>query len=152
MKHPTPNPGGTSAEHWKAAGEGRLALPYCAACARFRWPMRAACPECAGELRWRDASGRGTIVSWSVVHRAVNPELKDAAPYVVAFVELEEGVRLFTNIVDASPESIRSGVRVRARFEAALDVAVQVPVFVVDVETNSAETPRVATSPLERSR
>ena len=145
MKHPTPNPNGTSAEHWKAAAEGRLALPHCAACERFRWPMRAACANCGGELAWRDADGRGVIASWSVVHRAVNPELKDAAPYVVAFVELDEGVRLCTNIVDAAPEALRVGLRVRVSFEAALDAAIQVPVFAVDSE-REAEEPHAALS------
>jgi uncharacterized OB-fold protein len=142
MKHPTPNPSGTSAQYWKAAGEGRLALPYCDVCAQFRWPARAACQGCGGALGWRNASGRGAIASWSVVHRAVNPELKDAAPYVVAFVELDEGVRLFSNIVDAMPESMCAGLRVRVRFESALDGDVQIPVFVVDMERDSEERPR----------
>ena len=130
MKHPTPNPSGTSAEYWKAAGEDRLVLPYCAACAAYQWPVRAACPRCGAPLAWRDASGRGTLVTWSIVNRAVNPELKDDAPYVVAFVELDEGVRVFTNIVEAKPEALRAGLRVRAQFEAALDEAIRAPVFV----------------------
>ena len=134
MKHPTPNPGGTSAEFWKAAGEDRLALPYCTACAAYQWPVRAGCARCGAPLAWRDASGRGTLVTWSIVNRAVNPDLKDAAPYVVAFVELDEGVRLFTNIVDAEPAALRAGLRVRARFEAALDEATRVPVFALDTE------------------
>jgi uncharacterized protein len=50
-------------------------------------------------------------------------------PYIVAFVELEEGVRLFTNIVNASPEALCAGMRVQCRFEATLDPAVHVPVF-----------------------
>ena len=132
MKHPTPNPGGTSAEYWKAAGEGRLALPYCAACAAYQWPVRAACTKCGAGLSWREASGRGNIASWSVVHRAVHPGLKDSAPYIVAFVELDEHVRLFTNIVDAAPEALREGARVCARFEPALDAEIHVPVFVLE--------------------
>ena len=135
MKHPTPNPGGASAEYWKAAGDDRLVLPYCSACAAFQWPVRAACPRCGAPLAWRDASGRGTLVTWSIVNRAVNPELKDDAPYVVAFVELDEGVRVFTNIVDAKPETLRAGLRVHAKFESALDEAIRVPVFVLDTES-----------------
>jgi uncharacterized OB-fold protein len=129
MKHPTPNARGTSAAHCQAAGEGRLAVPYCGSCARFHWPPRAACPHCGGALTWRDASGTGKLVSWSVVHRAVHPELKDAAPYIVAFVELDEGPRLFTNVVGTPPEALRVGQRVRCRFEPALDPLIHVPVF-----------------------
>jgi uncharacterized protein len=129
MKHPAPNAAGTSAAHWKAAGEKRLALPYCASCARFHWPVRVACPHCGQEPSWRDVEGTGRIASFSVVHRAVNPELKDDAPYVVAFIELDERVRIFSNVVDVDPQSITTGMRVRCRFEGTLDPAVFVPVF-----------------------
>ena len=129
MKHPVPNPTGVAAGHWKAAGEGRLALPYCVPCARFHWPPRVACPRCGGEPSWRNAIGTGRVVSFSIVRRAVNPELAYDAPYVVAFVELDEGVRLFTNMVDIGVDAVRTGMRVRCRFEPALDPALRVPVF-----------------------
>jgi uncharacterized OB-fold protein len=64
-----------------------------------------------------------------VVRRAVNPELADEAPYVIAFVELDEGARIFTNIVDIGAAEVATGMRVRCRFEPALDPAVRVPVF-----------------------
>jgi uncharacterized OB-fold protein len=134
MKHPTPNPAGTSAPHWQAAGDAQLALPYCDSCRRFHWPARAHCPQCRGKMTWRRAGGRGRIVTFSIVRRAVNPELAEDAPYVVAFVELDEGVRLFTNIVDVQPDMLEIGMRVRCRFEAALDAGVRVPVFAPEAE------------------
>jgi uncharacterized OB-fold protein len=63
------------------------------------------------------------------VRRAVNPELADDVPYVIAFVELDEGPRIFTNIVDAPAAEVTTGMRVRCRFEPALDGALHVPVF-----------------------
>ncbi len=129
MKHPTPNPTGTSAPHWQAAGQAQLALPYCASCVRFHWPARARCPQCRGDMTWRNACGLGRIASFSIVRRAVNPELADDAPYVIAFVDLDEGVRIFSNIIEAQPDALRIGMRVRCRFEYALDGEVQVPVF-----------------------
>lgn len=129
MSHPAPNPAGTSAAHWQAAREGSLALPYCAACQSFLWPARARCPQCRGPLAWRHAAGRGRVAAFSVVRRAVNAERADDPPYVVAFVELDEGVRLFTNIVAVDPHAVRMGMRVRCRFEPALDPALQIPVF-----------------------
>jgi uncharacterized OB-fold protein len=129
MKHPSPRAGSTSGAHWEAAGNGKLLLPYCERCAAFRWPMRAACPKCDQPLGWREARGTGTIAAYSVVRRAAAPELKDAVPYIVAFVELDEGVRLFTNIVDAHAQEIRSGLRVECRFEPSTDAALGVPVF-----------------------
>jgi uncharacterized OB-fold protein len=68
------------------------------------------------------------------VRRAVNPELKDEAPYVIAFVDLDEGVRIFSNIVDVEPQTIRIGMRVRCGFESALDPAVRIPVFAPEGE------------------
>jgi uncharacterized OB-fold protein len=132
MKHPAPNPAGTSGPHWQAAADGRLALPYCSACACFQWPARARCRQCRGLLEWRQAAGRGRIAAFSIVRRAVNRELAADAPYAVAFVELDEGVRLFTNIVGPNPEALHVGLRVRCRFEPALDPALCVPVFEPD--------------------
>lgn len=132
MKHPAPNASGTSGMHWKAAGQGRLALPYCASCTRYHWPVRALCPYCSGTPTWHDASGQGKLASWSVVHRAVHPELEEAAPYIVAFVDVDEGPRLFTNVIGAGADALRVGLRVRCRFEPALDPAIRVPVFEVD--------------------
>jgi uncharacterized OB-fold protein len=149
MKHPTPNPAGTSAPHWQAAGDAHLALPdaplalpYCESCRRFHWPARARCPQCHGEITWRHASGLGSIATFSIVRRAVNPELAADTPYVVAFVDLDEGVRLFTNIVDAQPDALEVGMRVRCRFEATLDAALHIPVFapVDDVATRLHHT------------
>ncbi|MGH8663267.1 MAG: Zn-ribbon domain-containing OB-fold protein, partial [Burkholderiales bacterium] len=136
--------------HWQAAGDARLArtdaclalpdaclalpdarlvLPYCESCRRFHWPARARCPQCRGEMTWCHASGLGRVVTFSIVRRAVNPELEGDAPYAIAFVDLDEGVRLFTNIVDAQPDMLKAGMRVRCRFEATLDAALLVPVF-----------------------
>ena len=135
MKHPAPRPDSACAFHFEAAKDGRLMLPFCRACAKYHWPPRARCPRCGGGAGfetgagWREAKGTGTIASYSVVVRAVNPELKDDAPYVIAFVELDEGVRLFTNIVDAGPGELRCGLRVQCRFEASTDPQLWVPVF-----------------------
>ena len=62
----------------------------------------------------------------------MNPELAEDAPYVIAFVELDEGVRMFTNVVGLAADAVAVGMRVRSRFEASLDGAVRVPVFEPD--------------------
>jgi len=133
MKHPAPRANATSAFHFEAAKDGRLMLPWCESCSKAHWPLQAACPHCQADFEkgtaWREATGTGTIASYSVVVRAVNPELKDDAPYVIAFVELDEGVRLFTNIIDATPEQLHCGQRVQCRFEPSMDPALWVPVF-----------------------
>jgi uncharacterized OB-fold protein len=132
MKHPAPRAGSSSAFHFEAARDGRLMLPWCETCNSHHWPARAHCPTCDEAAGWRQAHGKGRLVSYSVVVRAVNPELKEDAPYVIGFVELDEGVRLFTNIVDVRPEDLRCGMRVQCRFEPSLDPQLWVPVFAPD--------------------
>lgn len=114
---------------WQNAREGVLVIPYCAACDRFAWPPRARCMHCAGTMSWKKATGAGIVVTWSVIRRAADPALKDEVPYVIALVELDEGVRLFTNLVDVSAGAIQAGLRVRCRFEPSTDDAAWVPVF-----------------------
>ena len=128
MRHQPPrNNEGTP--HWQAAKAGVLSVPRCRQCLRFQWPPRAACHQCGGALEWTACRGTGTLVSWSVVRRAVDPALKDAVPYVVAIVELDEGVRLFTNVVDTDPVALRVGTPVACRFEPTLNDDAWVPVF-----------------------
>lgn len=128
MKHEAPR-GGEGAPHWHAAREGRLEMPFCTRCSRAAWPPSTACRECGGELTWRACSGIARLVSWSVIRRAVDPALADQVPYVVAFVDLDEGVRLFTNIVDAAPDALREGLRLKCRFEPTHDAEAAVAVF-----------------------
>lgn len=128
MKHDAPRMN-EAAPHWRAAKAGVLSLPRCARCARFAWPPRPVCGECGGAIEWVACRGTGKIVTYSVIRRAVDPALKGAVPYVVAIVELDEGGRLFTNIVDADPEALRAGLAVTCRFEPTLDPDAWVPVF-----------------------
>ena len=131
MKHTAPRMN-EGAPHWRAAREGRLELPWCGACGRPQWAPGPACRICGGELVWRACSGGGRIASFSVVRRAVDPDLKDEVPYVVAFVDVDEGVRLFTNIVGADPAALAVGQRVRCRFEPTTDAEAAVAVFAPD--------------------
>lgn len=129
MKHPAPRAGRETSPFWNAAAGNRLSLPYCEACAAFQWPPRGRCIRCDGAVTWRDSAGIGRVASYSVVRRPVNPDLKEEVPYIVAFVELEEGVRLFTNIVDVAPEDVHVGLNVYCRFEATMQPGIAVPVF-----------------------
>jgi uncharacterized OB-fold protein len=120
---------GPATPFWQAAAAGRLVLPHCSACGRFQWPPRTSCKECRNALEWREASGRGCVAAYSVVRRAPSAELAQCVPYVVAFVALEEGVRLFTSIVDVEPEALHCGMRVQVRFRPGLDPESMLPVF-----------------------
>jgi len=99
-----------------AAAEGRLVLPRCDARSTVIWYPRQPCPACAStDVSWFDAAGTGTIYSCTVVRKGQGP-FRDAAPYVLAYVELDEGPRVMTNIVECDPDQVAIGQRVTVTF------------------------------------
>ena len=95
---------------WTAAGEGRLVIKKCRSCGQVHYYPRSICPFCGSDrTEWRDASGRGTIYSYSIMRRA-------PVPYAIAYVTLEEGVTMMTNIVDCDLDAIRIGQKVTVVF------------------------------------
>lgn len=102
---------------WSATAEGRLLLPRCTECDTVIWYPKGLCTECGStDLEWIEASGRGTIYSYSTTWRALG-QYAQVVPYVVAYVELEEGPRVITNIVGCEPAAISIGDPVIAVFD-----------------------------------
>lgn len=119
---PLPKPNAVTAPFWDACAEGRFTFQTCAACGHNQFPPRLSCAACHGdELDWRTASGRGTVYSSTVVHRAPMEAFKADAPYALAIVELEEGVRAMMNVRDVAPEKVVIGLPVEIFFEAAVE-------------------------------
>ena len=127
---PIPPSSPLTAPYWEAARRGELAIQRCDGCGAHVFPPRAHCPDC-GEagLEWVAASGRGTVYSHTVAHRAPHPVFADQLPLVVAIVELEEGPRMVTNVVDCDPAELAVGMAVEARFEPIDDTDMVLPVF-----------------------
>ena len=99
---------------WDATARGQLVLPRCKTCTTVIWYPRAICPACHSmEIEWFDASGRGTIYSYTVVRRG---GYAGGGDYVLAYVELEEGPRILTNIVDCDPAVLACGQPVEVLF------------------------------------
>jgi uncharacterized OB-fold protein len=120
-----------SRPYWDAAREHRLLIQRCSACGEHVFYPRAACPHCHdARLEWVEASGRGTVYSFTVARRPAGPWFADKTPYVVALVELEEGPRLLGTL-RVEPEAARVGQRVRVAFEDASD-DVTLPVWELD--------------------
>ena len=123
-----PSPSSLTAPYWNAAGRGELLLQRCRACDRHQFYPRGACTNCGNaELEWVQASGRGTIYSYTVFHRPPHPAF-DRLPLVVALVDLEEGPRMTTNIVGCDVGDVRIGMPVFVEFEQ-LTEDVGLPVF-----------------------
>ena len=116
---PTPAPfvESDTEEFWSATAAGRLLLKKCNADGTVIWYPRSLCPVChSTDTSWFEASGEGVVYSYTVSHRGEGP-YREVAPYVLAYVELDEGPRLMTNIVDCEPGSVSIGQRVRVVFD-----------------------------------
>jgi uncharacterized protein len=101
---PVPAPSAVSAPFWAATEKHQLMMQRCESCHRLAWYPRALCPRC-GEfsLRWEQLSGRGVVYAVSVHHRAAHPAFADRVPYSVVLVDLEEGVRMMSNVFGTPP-------------------------------------------------
>ena len=88
---------------------GKLVLPQCVATKKFIWYPRAISPFTLGPVEWKEVSGKGTVYTYSVMERA-NP------PYCIAYVELAEGPKMMTNIVDIDFKDVKVGMNVKLKF------------------------------------
>jgi uncharacterized protein len=109
-------------EFWAAAHENRFIIRRCTACGKAHWYPRVICPFCASEeTEWVEASGQGTIYSYSVMRRV-------PAPYAIAYVTLAEGPTMLTNIVECDLDALKIGQKVTIVFRPTED-GPPVPMF-----------------------
>lgn len=103
--------------YWNAAAEGRLLIRRCGACGRAHHYPREFCPHCWSEdVTWERASGRATLYTWSVVHRNDLPPFGARTPYAAAVVDLVEGPRMMTELVDCAAADLRIGMALEVAF------------------------------------
>lgn len=106
-----------SRPYWEGLAQGELRIQRCKSCARAVFYPRALCPHChSDQLEWIVASGRGTIYTYTVAHQGFGPFAADV-PFVIALVELEEGARMMSRILDAPRERVTIGAAVSVTFE-----------------------------------
>jgi uncharacterized OB-fold protein len=98
---------------WDAIHGGELRMQRCADCGRIRYPISSICSDClSSEYEWTELSGRGEIMSYIVVHQVYNKAFADDVPYNVALIQLDEGPRMFSNIIGVSNDVPKVGDRV----------------------------------------
>ncbi len=104
-------------EFWNATARGKLLLRKCTECLVIIWYPRPYCPQCQSfETSWIESSGRGVIYSFSITRKGQGA-WADKAPYVVAYVELEEGPRVLTNVVAPNVDDVHIGMAVQVIFD-----------------------------------
>lgn len=122
--HPLPTLDDEVAEtFWRAAAEERLLYQTCEECGEAQFFPRAWCQYCGSTaIEWRESLGEGHVHTFTVVRRATElPSFATDVPYVVAYVELREGVRICSNVVDCRPETVEMGMDVSVTFDHVTD-------------------------------
>ena len=115
---PLPRLDDANAPFWEAAKAHELKLQKCDGCGTLRFPATRYCASCgSAESSWETVSGRGTVSSWCRFHQVYFEGFGNDVPYTVIVVELEEGPRLFSNLVDGPSDDIENGLPVEVFFD-----------------------------------
>jgi uncharacterized protein len=114
-----PQPSAATGPYWRATREQQLLLQFCPSCERYVHHPKEVCPHClTRRLEWRESAGRGKLHAFSVHHRPFEVMEQADCPYVVAFVDLDEGVRFLSNVVGAHPKRLSVGASVSLSWTA----------------------------------
>ena len=121
---PIPVADEASKPFFDGANEGKLMLVKCSQCGTHRLPGRERCLDCwSTESEWAQASGKGKLYTYGIMHQKYHPAFAEETPYNYALVELDEGPRLVTNIVDCEPDDMKTDMPVEAVFDHVSDEA-----------------------------
>ena len=113
-----PRPTPDTETYWQGCRDHHLLLQFCAQCKEFQFYPRIICARCASDkLEWVKAAGQGTILTFTIVRRAVSEAYAADVPYVVALIQLDEGPTMMSNIVQCAPEALEIGNPVQVVFE-----------------------------------
>lgn len=126
-----------TAAYWEACQRHELLVQHCGKCGTHQFYPRNFCTSCgSNSLDWVSATGKGKVLSWTIVRRAVSAAYADEVPYVIALIELQEGVVMMSKVVVAELESIHTGMAVEVDFED-WSAEVSMPVFIPVTATQS---------------
>lgn len=122
-----PAPSEVGVEYWEYCRRHLLAAQRCSNCGLLRRYLTRVCPRCTTlDYRWEVLSGNGTVYACTTVHQPLTAEFE--APYVVALIDLEEGIRVMSNVVGCDPDRVAVGQRVVVRFKDVSDT-ISIPLF-----------------------
>jgi len=114
---------------WDACLRGELLLQRCSACRAYFHPPSPSCPTClSDQYEWVRASGNGTVYTFVIVREALARGWEQFVPFVVAVIDLDEGVKFLSNVVNVAPDAVAIGMPVEVTF-AELDGTTKLPLF-----------------------
>ncbi len=118
-ERPLPRPDPVSKTFWDGCRDGRLLIQRCPSCGHRQFYPRALCTACGQTPEWEQASGRGTVHTFTVIRQNYAKPFRDLLPYVVAMIELEEGPLMMGNLTDCDVDAVRIGSPVEVWFDPA---------------------------------
>ncbi len=128
-KKPLPTVSGETRPFWEACLRGDLLIQRCNSCGEYQWYPRGICANCwTTDVAWLKAGGKGTVWTFTVTYQNRTAGFAEDVPYVLALVELDEGVRMFTNVIQCDPGDVKIGMPVEVTFVQATD-RISVPFF-----------------------
>ena len=116
-----PAPDNAALHYWQSAADGTLVLQRCVDCGQFQFYPRALCAACGGETEWVDATGRGTLYTFTIIRQNRSEAFVRLSPYAVGIVELDEGVRMMSNIVECDLDRLEVGMALEVLLLKAAD-------------------------------
>lgn len=121
-RKPLPAMTGFAGEFYENCRRGELRFQRCTGCGRWRHVPRHRCGSCSSwDWEWAPSSGCGRVFSWTVVSRPMHPDFVEDVPYAPAIIEMDEGVRLVSWVVDCPPDELRKDMPVEVFFDAVTD-------------------------------
>lgn len=121
-KKPLPVVDGDSREYWEGCRQHKLLIQQCEDCQKYIFYPRNLCPHCHSDrIKWVESSGRGKVYSYTINRRPAFPSFAEETPYVVALIELEEGVRMISNIINCDIDQVKIDMPVEVVFEKATE-------------------------------
>ncbi|MSQ22265.1 MAG: Zn-ribbon domain-containing OB-fold protein [Dehalococcoidia bacterium] len=124
---PLPEPSSLTQPFWDGVKQHKLLVQKCSSCSKLRHTPKPLCPHCLSqEFTWAPLSGQGQLYSYTVMHRSPAPSFDGDLPYVVALVELKEGIRMISNLVHCPLDKVRVGMPVKVVYE---DVTKEASIF-----------------------
>lgn len=119
---PLPNIGEKNRPFWEATAKGELQMQRCDDCGHYRYPISDWCPRCLSEnYTWTKLSGRGEVFSAVTFYQVYHPAYRDDVPYNSSMIQLEEGPRMFSNVVGVPPDEVKVGDKVHVVFDKIND-------------------------------
>lgn len=129
LQRPVPRVQGEARAFWEGCARHELLLQRCRACGQFQFYPRTLCRNCwSTDIEWVPSAGEGSVYTFTVVHRGPTEVFQAMTPYVVALIQLDEGVRMLSHVIGVAPEDVTIGAKVRVAFDDITD-DISLPVF-----------------------